>query len=334
MGNTQQQLPAMAEKSSKKFSVQLQSATYQKLIADTLTDPTRRANFIANISSVVATNPDLNKCDPGTLLSAALVGESLHLSLNPAFGQCYMVPFEEKKWNPQTKRRELVRTKATFVLGYKGFIQLALRTGVYRKMNVLPIKHGELVRWNPLTEEITVNIIADYEERENAPTIGYYAMFENLNGFRKADYWSKEEMVAYADRFSQAFHRDDYERLLAGKIPPDEEWRYSSFWYKDFDAMASKTMLRQLIGKWGLMTSEIVTADSADGGYCENPANAVTGADFKPPEPEKESGEEPPKKETPSLPPPADRPSIEIESTPNREKVPARPVAVDASGVF
>lgn len=160
----------------------------------------------------------------------------------------------------------------------KGYIQLALRSGQYKKLNVLALKEGELVRYDPLNEEIEVKIIPDEVERENAPTIGYYAFFEYLNGFRKTLYWSKEKMIAHADRFSQAFSRDacdistrfgtkhkvsfaDYE---AGNYNKKDEWMYSSFWYKDFDAMAYKTMLRQLISKWGIMSIDMVTAFESD----------------------------------------------------------------------
>ena len=157
-------------------------------------------------------------------------------------------------------------------------IQLALRSGQYKKLNVLAIKEGELIRYDPLNEEIEVSMIQDEEEREKAPTIGYYAMFEYLNGFRKTMYWSKSKMLAHADRYSAAFSKDatdintrygtkhkvsfaDYE---AGNYSPKDEWMYSSFWYKDFDGMAYKTMLRQLISKWGIMSIDMQTAFTAD----------------------------------------------------------------------
>lgn len=116
----------------------------------------------------------------------------------------------------------------------------------------------------------------DEWERENSPTIGYYAMFEYTNGFKKAMYWSREKMLAHADKYSKAFHvnavvsknpkysRVSYEDFLAGKYPEEDAWKYSSFWYKDFDGMAYKTMLRQLISKWGIMSIDLVQAIDAD----------------------------------------------------------------------
>lgn len=229
--------------------------------------------FITAIVSAVNANPALQECDNGSILSAALLGQSLKLSPSPQLGQYYFVPFNDKKKGKV----------AQFILGYKGYIQLAIRSGQYKKINVLAIKQGELVRFDPLNEDIEVNLIQDETEREKAPTIGYYAMFEYTNGFRKALYWSKEKMINHADRYSPAFSKDakggkypkvsfaDYE---AGKYPKSDEWLYSSFWYKDFDAMAYKTMLRQLISKWGVMSIEMQNAIEAD--------NAVIKEDLTP----------------------------------------------------
>ena len=107
-----------------------------------------------------------------------------------------MVPFKNKKKGV---------TEAQFQLGYKGYIQLAIRSGYYKKLNVLAIKEGELIRYNPLEEEIEVSLIEDDIEREETPTAGYYAMFEYENGFKKSMYWSKKKMLAHADKYSAAF---------------------------------------------------------------------------------------------------------------------------------
>lgn len=225
--------------------------------------------FIASIVSAVQATPALQECTNPSILSAALLGHSLNLSPSPQLGQFYMVPYDNKK----KKVKE-----AQFQLGYKGYIQLAIRSGQYKKLNVLAIKEGELIRFDPLNEEIEVNLIQDEEEREQAGTIGYYAMFEYTNGFRKAIYWSKTKMLAHADRFSAAFSANgttvrtrngdiqkvSYADYEAGNYPKDDEWLYSSFWYKDFDGMAYKTMLRQLISKWGIMSIDMVQAMDAD----------------------------------------------------------------------
>lgn len=251
------------------FSAAISTKGYQKLINNTIKDPARAQRFVAAITSAVAINPTLQTCDPSTILSAALLGESLNLSPSPQLGQYYLVPY----WNKKKGCND-----AQFQLGYKGYVQLALRSGSYKRLNVLAIKQGELKRFDPLTEDVVVELITDEIEREKTPTIGYLAMFEYLNGFTKTIYWSREKMLAHADRYSQAFSINattatvkgrayqkvsfaDYE---AGNYPKQDEWLYSSHWYKDFDAMAFKTMLRQLISKWGIMSVDLQTAMEQD----------------------------------------------------------------------
>jgi recombination protein RecT len=237
-----------------KFSVAIQSDAYKKLVNNTLGDPQRAQRFIASVSSAVAVNPVLQECDAGSILAAALLGEALNLSPSPQLGQYYMVPYKDKN-------RGMV---AQFQIGYKGYIQLAIRSGYYKKINVLSIKKGELVRFDPLNEEIEVRLIEDEGERETTETIGYYAMFEYHNGFRKVMYWSKSKMERHADTYSKAFSMEAYRKLLNGEIPHDDLWKYSSFWYKSFDEMAYKTMLRQLISKWGIMSIEMQEAYTKD----------------------------------------------------------------------
>lgn len=225
-----------------KFSVVLQSNAMKNLINNTLGDPKRASNFIANVSSVVAVNPDLQVCDPFTVITGALVGESLNLSLSPQLGHCFLVPFKDKN-----------RGKvATFQIGYKGYIQLAMRSGQYRKINVLSIKEGELIKYDPLNEEIEVNLIEDDDVREKKATVGYYAMFEYLNGFRKTMYWSIKKMKSHAKKYSSGYRND---------LNKGTDW---TFWSRDFDGMAFKTMLRQLLSKWGIMSVEMQKAFESD----------------------------------------------------------------------
>ena len=198
--------------------------------------------FITAIISAVNTNSQLQQCTNPSILSAALLGESLKLSPSATLGHYYMVPYKDKE-------KGMV---AQFQLGYKGYIQLAIRSGMYKKLNVLAIKEGELVRFDPLNEEIEVNLIQDEEARENTPTVGYYAMFEYTNGFRKAIYWSKTKMEKHALRYSQGYKSDKKNKT-----------EYT-FWSKDFDGMAYKTMLRQLISKWGIMSIDMQTAMEKD----------------------------------------------------------------------
>lgn len=215
--------------------------------------------FISSIVSAVQTTPALQECTHPSILSAALLGEALNLSPSPQLGQFYMVPFDNKKKGCK---------EAQFQLGYKGYIQLAIRSGYYKKLNVLAIKEDELVHYDPLEETVEVNLIEDDIVREETPTAGYYAMFEYENGFRKTMYWSKKRMLAHAEKYSFAFYKNggakSLELLEQRKIPEKDLWRYSSFWFKDFDGMALKTMLRQLISKWGIMSIDLQKALDKD----------------------------------------------------------------------
>ena len=217
------------------LSVYLTSDAVRKRINDVVGGKDGQ-RFISSIVSAVNANESLKECTPQSIFSAALLGESLKLSPSPQLGQYYLVPFNGKEKGKN----------AQFQLGYKGYIQLAIRSGQYKKLNVLAIKEGELVRFDPLTEEIEVNLIEDEEVREEAKTTGYYAMFEYTNGFRKAIYWSKKKMEAHAKKYSKSYCKS------------------SSVWQTNFDAMAYKTMLRQLISKWGIMSIDMVSALDAD----------------------------------------------------------------------
>ena len=207
-------------------------------VSHILNGPKRDA-FVTSVVSAVMTNPDLAKCARGSIVSSALQGAALDLSPSPVLGHFYMVPYNDRKND---------RFIAQFQLGYKGYIQLAIRSGQYRRINVLEIREGELLGWNPFAEKISVVIDEDYERREQKPVIGYYAMFELVNGFEKSVYWSREKMESHALRYSRGY---------AAK-------KGYTFWEKDFDQMAFKTLLRHLISKWGVMSIEMQSAIEKD----------------------------------------------------------------------
>lgn len=243
---------------SMKLSVYLQNDAVKKQI-NQVVGGKNGTRFISSIVSAVQSTPALQECTSPSIVNAALLGEALNLSPSPQLGQFYMVPFDNKKKGCK---------EAQFQLGYKGYIQLAIRSGYYKKLNVLAIKEGELARYDPLDEEVEVNLIDDDILREEAPTMGYFAMFEYENGFRKTLYWSKKKMLAHAEKYSFAFYKNggakSLELLEQGKIPEKDMWKYSSFWFKDFDGMALKTMLRQLISKWGIMSIDLQNAIDKD----------------------------------------------------------------------
>lgn len=242
------------------FGVMINSDGYKRMINQTLGDPKKAARFVTAITSAVSTNPALKNCDAATIVSAGLLGETLNLSPSPQLGQYYLVPFTDRKNN---------RTTAQFQLGYRGILQLAQRSGEYKRINAMAVKEGELLHYDPFNDEIELQYTEDEERREALPTIGYFAMFEYHNGFRKVLYWRKAKMEAHALKYSQGY------RAKKG----------FTFWEKDFDAMGVKTMLRQLISKWGVMSLEMQKAYEADGGvvqqdgtidYVDTPADDVT----------------------------------------------------------
>lgn len=239
------------------FSAVISSDGYKKLINNTLRDPKRANRFVASITSAVSANPALQKCDPATVVSSALLGESLNLSPSPALGQFYMVPYDDRKNG---------RTVAQFQLGYKGYIQLAIRSGQYADIDAIEIREGEYKGRNKVTGKPVFEFIEDEEIRENTPIIGYLAYFELLNGFKKSMYFSIEKMLNHADKYSKAFSREKYEAIQRGEIPQSEMWKYSSPWYTGFDGMALKTVIRQLLNKYGILSIELQTALANDMG--------------------------------------------------------------------
>jgi recombination protein RecT len=191
----------------------------------------RGEQLVAAIVTAVNQNAQLAKCERGSILSAALTGAALNLSASPSLGHFYMVPYGDK---------------AQFQLGYKGMIQLAMRSGEYLSINAVELRQGELESWNPLTEEISVVIEEDATVRDSLPVVGYVAMFRLLNGFTKTVYWSKERVISHAKRFSRAFNKS------------------GSPWQEHFDEMGKKTALRDLIGGWGVMSIQMERAHRTD----------------------------------------------------------------------
>lgn len=249
------------------FSVFMKKENIKNLVQQAVGKDAQR--FTAAIISAVSNNPALQKCERSTILSAALLGQGLNLSPSPQLGHYYLVPFEDRKNN---------RTVAQFQIGYKGYIQLAMRSGQYTDLDVIEIKEGEYKGKDKKTGKTVFEFIEDDDVREGLPTVGYMAYFELVNGFRKQIYWTKGKMLSHADKYSPAFSKDgevvhtrcgekqkvSYEDFVAGNYDQNDAWLYSSFWYKSFDEMAFKTMLRQLISKWGIMSVEMQDAFTHD----------------------------------------------------------------------
>lgn len=217
--------------------------------------------FISSVVSAVQTNPQLAECTNQSILSAALLGQSLNLPHSPQIGFYYFVPY---------KNKDKGITEAQFQISYKGLLNLAIRSGQYKKINAVEVKEGELVSFNPFEDTYEFKPETDPKKREKLPTIGYYGFFELLNGYRKELYMSKEEMEAHAKRYS-ASYRNGYS---------------SSIWKTDFDKMALKTITRQIISRFGIMSVEMQSAYTADQAVLDENGNP-TYVDNIPDEPEK-----------------------------------------------
>lgn len=221
--------------------------------------------FVSSVVSAVQANPQLATCTNASIVSAALQGEALKLAPSPQLGHFYMTPYKTRK---KVNGEWVESTEAQFQIGWKGYLQLAIRSGQYRSIVVSDVHSGE-IEFNPITEEMVLTPILDPEQREKTPIIGYYAMFELLNGFKKELYASKASIEAHAKRYSASYRYD----LESGKK--------SSIWSTNFDAMAKKTLIRQLIGKWGIMSVEMQQAyekdmavidEEGDKRYVDNPS--------------------------------------------------------------
>lgn len=220
------------------FNEILSSEGYQKRFQELLGK--RAPQFISSVVSLMNADTNLQQVfhdAPVTIIQASLKAATFDLPVDVGLGYAYIVPFNNK----QSDGSKLM--EATFILGYKGMIQLALRTGVYKNLNVIDVRDGELVKCDRFRENFEFNFYEDDEEREKHAIIGYCGYFKLINGFEKTIYMSKHQI----EQHERKHRKGQY----MGKG-----------WREDFDAMALKTVLRKLIGKWGIMSINYQTADA------------------------------------------------------------------------
>lgn len=266
------------------FSAYISSPKVQQSISNTLGDATKTKKFTASIISAVTSNPTLKECVPATIVSAALVGEALNLPPSPQLGRYYIVPYANKN-NPvlldnngnailDNYGKEKRAKDGQFILGYKGYIELALRSGQYEDIDAKEVREGEYKGLDDLGRPV-IEFIQDDEERLDKPVVGYMAYLILTSGFKKKIYWSKTKMKLHANKYSSAFDLEAYNKIQEGTMPQKDMWKYSSYWYADFDGMAFKTMLRQLISKWGVLSIEMQTAFTKDMAVIDEDGNAT-----------------------------------------------------------
>ena len=227
--------------SLKTFNQTITSPATQKYLTDLLHE--RKGQFVSNLTALVANNANLQECEPYTLMFAALKATALSLPIEPSLGMAHVIPYKNKK-------RGI--TEAQFQMGYKGFQQLALRTGQYKRINTTEVREGELGKRNRLTGEFEWNWIEDDAQRLQTPIIGYVNYFALLNGFESTFYMSKEEMNAHALRYSQTYKSTN------------SYIKEQSKWTTDFDSMALKTVIKLNLSKNGVLSTELQDAIRAD----------------------------------------------------------------------
>lgn len=236
------------------FTVALQSAGIQRMMQAAFSTPTAITRFTADLMAAVTATPGLKDCEPASIVSAGLQCSALNLSTSPAMGEAWIVPYG---------------SKATFQIGKNGLVQLAIRSGQYLDIDTIEVRQGEYKGRDKYTGKPQFEFIEDDEVRESLPIVGYLAYFEMLNGFKKTVYFSHEKMLKWAARYSQAFNIELYKKYVVyqqtGEGMTDSELRRcSSPWYERFDSMAEKTVLRQLLQKWGVKSREMVKALEQD----------------------------------------------------------------------
>ncbi len=222
--------------------------------------------FVASVIDLYNGDANLQKCNPKQVVMEALKAAVLHLPINKALGFAYIIPFNNNKKvqyvdeNGVTKERWEKVMEPTFQMGYKGIIQLAMRTGQYRTLNADVVYEGELRKVNKLTGEISFD-----GERTSDRIIGYFCHFELLNGFGKTLYMTVEQMAAHAKRFSKGIKKEvDVQALLDQAALPVAEGSTTVGWMGNFHGMAIKTVIRNLLSKYGYLSVEMQNAIADD----------------------------------------------------------------------
>lgn len=222
MSNQVQQKPKTG---IQKFNGLVTNEQMQEYLGSVLGE--KKSSFINNITALVANNKALQSCEPATIIYAGIKATALDLPLDPSLGFAYVIPYGNA---------------AQFQIGYKGFIQLAQRSGQFEVINVRDVREGEIEEEDFVTGEITFKRA---EDREKQPVVGYMAYFKLLNGFKKMIYMTKGEVEAHAKKFSKTYAK-------------------GGVWKTDFDAMAEKTVIKKLFTRYAPMSIEMADAVKAD----------------------------------------------------------------------
>ena len=200
----------------------------------------KAAGFLTSLLNTTNGNKQLQEAEPQSVLKAGAIAATLDLPIDPNLGFAYVVPYKRKYKDNRGNWQE--KNEAQFQLGYKGFIQLAIRTGQYKKINVTELYEGQFESYDPITDELKYNLDGKISDE----VTHYIAYFQTTNGFEKYNVMSKEEVREHAKKFSKTFFKS------------------SSSWQTNFDSMAKKTVLKLLLSKFGILSIEMQTAQKVD----------------------------------------------------------------------
>lgn len=202
---------------------------YRKMFDDALKE--KSGQFVTSLLSAINSNPKLGECESGTVVFGALKAASLDLPIDQNMGLAWLVPYKNSKRGCM---------EAQFMIGTRGWVQLALRSGQYKKLNAIAVDEGNFISYDPMTEEL----VTDFTKPQTGKIAGYAAFFELANGYQKMVWWKNDKMKEHAQRFSKSFNNGP--------------------WATDYDEMACGKALRLLIKKWGPMSVDIQAALNAD----------------------------------------------------------------------
>lgn len=221
------------------FRALMNTPTMKKKFTDILHE--KSDSFMGSLMTLVGGDNYLSTAEPMTIIASALKAATMDLPIDKNLGYAYVVPFNRKE---KVGKEWITHNEAQFIIGYKGYIQLAQRSGQYKALNALEVYEGQLIDWNPLTEVFTF----DYKARTSDKVVGYVGFFELLNGFKKTVYWTKDEVEAHRIKNAKGF----------------DKTKLTGAWRDNYDAMAIKTVLRNMLSKWGILSVEMQTAVTSD----------------------------------------------------------------------
>lgn len=224
----------------------------------------RKKSFVNNLTALVANSTALQECDALGVMYAAIKATALDLPLDPNLGFAYVIPYKNNKTG---------KIDAQFQIGYKGYIQLGMRSGQFKTINVRDVREGEIIGEDFVSGELQFKKVPN---REKAVVIGYVAFFRLVNGFEKMSFWTTEEIKSHALKYSKTY---------SSKIDTIKD---ASKWTTDFDAMAKKTAIKLLLSKYAPLSIEMQSAIKSDQAilsdkgeeYIDNPVEEVNAEEI------------------------------------------------------